>query len=361
MSEKKTEKKYYSLKKIKEIKADYNILLGQKSNGKSYAVKDEILKDAIKNDRQFAYVRRWREDIKGASIEHYFGDSKAIIEKYTDGEYNGVIVYQGKIQLAKFTEDAKPVKGKILGYAFCLTGGSHYASLEFPSVYNFVFEEFITNEGYLRDEPNKLMILVSTILRGRKGSVYLIGNTLTRICPYFVEWGLVHTIRQKKGTIEVYKMTTEQLEDDGSPVIVTIAVERCEALRNMSSMIFGNSSKMIVNGEWESKAFPHLSEPFEHYKLIYKIYYERESNKFNICLLRSPDKYVFLYVYPAKDYEKANRIISDKYIRDVRYTAHLTHLLKYDSIVMDLMQKNRIEYSDNLCGTEFNNLRKGDL
>lgn len=353
------EKKYYSLKKISELNADYNILLGQKSNGKSYAVKDYILRDAIKDGRQFAYVRRWREDIKGANIEHYFGDSKSIIEKYTDGEYNGIIVYQSKIMLAKYSEDEKPVKGKILGYAFCLTGGTHYASLEYPDVMNFVFEEFITDDGYLKDEPNKLMRFVSTILRDRRGRVFMVGNTLSRICPYFVEWGLTHTIRQKKGTIELYKMQTEALDDNGDPIIVTIAVERCEALRNMASMIFGRSSNMIVAGEWETRVYPHLSDAFEHYEKIYKIYYESENTKFNIYLMRGEDKLPFLYVYPAKNYENADRIISDKYIRDRRYTKKLTPLFKYDNIVMGLMAQGRLEYSDNLCGTEFNNIMKG--
>ena len=353
-----TEKKYYSLKKIRELDADYNILLGQKSNGKSYAVKDEILRDAIKNGRQFAYVRRWREDIRGASIEAYFGDSKKIIEKYTDGEYNGVIVYQSKIMLAKYSEDDKPIKGKILGYAFCLTGGTHYSSLEFPEIYNFVFEEFITDEGYLKDEPNKLMKLVSTILRDRRGHVYLVGNTLSRICPYFVEWGLTHTIRQKKGTIEVYKMVTDSLDDQGEPIIISIAVERCEALRNMSQMIFGRSSNMIVSGEWETRSFPHLSEAFEHYELKYKIFFERENTRFNICLLRGDDMLPFIYIYPAKNEDKADRIISDKYYRDRRFTASLTPLFKYDNLVSELITQGRIEYSDNLCGTEFDTLRK---
>ena len=36
-------KKYYSLKKIMSENADYNIIIGERSNGKTYAVLEKIL------------------------------------------------------------------------------------------------------------------------------------------------------------------------------------------------------------------------------------------------------------------------------------------------------------------------------
>ena len=37
--------KYYSIDKIKKLDCEYNILLGERSNGKSYAVKQNALID----------------------------------------------------------------------------------------------------------------------------------------------------------------------------------------------------------------------------------------------------------------------------------------------------------------------------
>ena len=36
---------YYNLKQIKKVGADINIIIGQRSNGKSYAVKEEMILD----------------------------------------------------------------------------------------------------------------------------------------------------------------------------------------------------------------------------------------------------------------------------------------------------------------------------
>ena len=41
--------KYYSLKKIKEKNADYNLIIGERSNGKTYSCKKEICESAWKN------------------------------------------------------------------------------------------------------------------------------------------------------------------------------------------------------------------------------------------------------------------------------------------------------------------------
>ena len=49
---------YYSLAKIKSKKALYNIIIGERSNGKTYAVQYESLNDYIKDGKQLALIRR---------------------------------------------------------------------------------------------------------------------------------------------------------------------------------------------------------------------------------------------------------------------------------------------------------------
>ena len=44
---------------------------------------------------------------------------------------------------------------------------------------------------YLHDEPNKLLNFYSTVDRKRGTTkLWLVGNTITRVCPYIQEWGL---------------------------------------------------------------------------------------------------------------------------------------------------------------------------
>ena len=64
-----SKQKFYNLSNLLKTESQYKMLLGERSNGKSYAVKEYILNEAYKNNNQFAYIRRWREDIKSASVE----------------------------------------------------------------------------------------------------------------------------------------------------------------------------------------------------------------------------------------------------------------------------------------------------
>lgn len=56
--------KYYSLNNILKKDAQYNIIFGQRSNGKTYAVKKYGLEKFIKTGEQMAYVRRQDIDLK---------------------------------------------------------------------------------------------------------------------------------------------------------------------------------------------------------------------------------------------------------------------------------------------------------
>ena len=54
--------KYYSLKKILSHKATYNMIIGERSNGKTFAVHEHALKKFWKDGSQLAVIRRWQDD-----------------------------------------------------------------------------------------------------------------------------------------------------------------------------------------------------------------------------------------------------------------------------------------------------------
>ena len=202
------------------------------------------------------------------------------------------------------------------------------------------------------------MSLVSTIARRRKIKVWLIGNTISRLCPYFSEWELKHVPKQKQGTIEVYIQNTSQTDETGNPVRVSIAVEYCENSGNNSKMFFGKKSEMITSGVWECNTYPHLERPLNSYKILYRIIYEYLSFNFVINLLRDSDKTLFLYVYPYTGKSFIKRVVSDKFSVDKFTTLFLDNLTYYDKIVNMLLGQNKIVFSDNLSGTEFNQIKK---
>ena len=57
--------KFYSLKKILEYDAQYYMVIGERSNGKSFSVWDYALATYLKTGKQLAVIRRWQEDFKG--------------------------------------------------------------------------------------------------------------------------------------------------------------------------------------------------------------------------------------------------------------------------------------------------------
>lgn len=88
------------------------------------------------------------------------------------------------------------------------------------------------------------MDIISTIARRDYVRVFLIGNTISRLCPYFEEWQLTHIKSQKQGTIELYRQFTNQYDEKtGEPIVVTIAVEYCENTGNQSKMFLVKSQK----------------------------------------------------------------------------------------------------------------------
>ena len=364
--------RFYNIKNLLSKNAQYNILLGERSNGKSYATKYMMLWEAFheldyfgyleknkiaKKRYQFAYIRRWQDEVKARDVELYFTDMP--IADITNGQYNGVECYRRDIYFKFTDENGVSTRGKKIGSAFALTGVTHYKSLAFPLIGNIVFEEFITNQGYIGHEVDNLTDLVSTIARRDSVRVFMIGNTINRLCPYFTEWELSHVKEQAQGTIDIYTHSTNQIDEEGQPIEIVIAVEYCANSGKNSQMFFGKKSEMITSGVWDSNNYPHLEYPLNHYRCVYKILYEYKTFRFIINLLLSDNNEPFLYIYPAtKDNTNIKRVVTDKYSIDRYTTTYLTDLCRYDNIVVELIKNNKICYSDNLSGTEFEQIKK---
>lgn len=368
--------KYYNVKNLLKEKAQYNMLLGERANGKSYQCKYVALWEAytecdyltflesgkmIKKARyQLGYMRRWREEIKGADIVSYFSDMP--IKEITSGEYDNIGVYQGNIFFSRYDEKIeKDIRGKQIGKAFCLTGETHYKSLAFPQIGNIVFEEFITKSGYLPHEVDTLISLVSTIARRDYVRVFLIGNTISRLCPYFDEWQLTNVKKQMQGSIEIYRNLTAQYDEEGNQITVSIAVEYCENSGNNSKMFFGKNSKMITTGVWESETYPHLVGKINDYLIKYQLIYTYSSFSFVISLLKDyENSEPFLYIMPNTKERRANikRVVTDKFTTNRYATLYLTTLSRYDTLVLELLENKKVTFSDNLTGTEFYQIKK---
>ena len=109
MFNKKKEKKskFYSLDGILEKDADYNIIFGERSNGKTYAALEYAIRRYISIGEQSAYIRRWREDLRGKRAESLFANHVAngLISDLTKGKYNEVFYLSGKWFLSYYDKE----------------------------------------------------------------------------------------------------------------------------------------------------------------------------------------------------------------------------------------------------------------
>lgn len=89
--------KYYSLAPILSKDAQYNIIFGERSNGKTYAILKYILEDYCKHGNQGALVRRWKEDFRGKRGQQMFDALVAdgLVSQLTNGKYSTIYSYSG--------------------------------------------------------------------------------------------------------------------------------------------------------------------------------------------------------------------------------------------------------------------------
>ena len=277
MSTKKKEKKetpkFYELRNILSKNADYNIIFGERSNGKTYAALAYGIERFIKHGEQMAYIRRWREDLRGKRAESLFANHVAngLISRLTDGKFNEVFYMSNKWFLSFYDSE----KGKRFPdttpfcYGFCLSEQEHEKSSSYPNVTTVVFDEFLTRRYYLPDEFMLYMNLLSTIIRQRDNvKVFMLGNTVNKFCPYFTEMGLKQVPYMEQGTIDIYRFG-----EHGA----TVAVEYCSTIVKQKAsnkyFCFDNQNlQMITGGKWELAVYPHLPTKYKPSDVLF-IYY----------------------------------------------------------------------------------------
>lgn len=359
--------KRYNLDNIRDVDALINILFGERSNGKSWQVKykiifieylESVIKESIENRTRFMLVRRLADEIKSDKVLGYFRDVN--ISLLTKGEYSSVTIYRQGIYLANYDfETNKTIRGDKIGYIVSLTTEQNYAGVSFLDVRNIIFEEFMSRKAYLADEPEKLINLWNTVDR-KRGIVkmWLLGNTISKVCPYLTDWGLQPIFRNmKQGDIVTKLLDTNSTDDDGNEIYVKCAIEFCRE-SGKTSFAFGKHKDMQNKGEWQSDPQPHLPKSIKEYKKLFQIGFEYKEFRFLADLLKDPDtKDIVWFIYPYNgDFKNNLYIFTDVVQLSRRYQRNIYDLsFKNEKLqnILDTFREGNIFYSDDLCGTDF--------
>jgi hypothetical protein len=162
---------------------------------------------------------------------------------------------------------------------------------------------------------------------------------------------------QKQGTIDTYDFETSQIDENGEPITVRIAVEFCENSGNNSRMFFGKTSEMITSGAWQTREYTHLKHSRSEYNKLYAVKLCHMGLSVAIELLHHKDDGYILHVYPSPKHEIARQITTSFDVSPL-VTPKLTPLTKGDKIVLDLFNRGKIAYADNLTGSDFESIIK---
>ncbi len=340
---------HYNGNDVYAVHAEWNGCIGQRSNGKSFWWLWVFTMEFFEFGYHIGYVRRQKEETTNTSIEDYFKDTmylKLLKEHYG---FDGVISKEKKLYFVAYDEDGKIIKEQttLFGKAFSLSTARNFKSLHFDLINNIMYEEFITDGLYLPNEWKKWNNLISTIYRDRKGRVVLIGNTIERNCPYFREMG-VNILKLKQGTTTRYKSND-----------IDFIVEYTGETKQINKMFIGQTARQIVKGEWDTNTYPHLFCDLDKQEKLMKFYYCYNEFCFK-CELFIYDDRKFLFIRP---YDKENlefNFYDDIFEKGFHLERNYYNNAKKKrySKIWDLFVDNKVVYSDNLCGTEFNNCLK---
>ena len=371
---------HYSIDEIDKQGANINLIWGERSNGKSYQCKHKkavipflqdverytcsyldkshIIKQSQVKGKRFILMRRFKEEINSSWIESYFSDVD--VDSLTDGKYNMITMYRKELYLTFYdVEKHKSKRGEKIGYAVSLSTEQNYAGGSYLDVSDIIFEEFMSRTTYLHDEANKLLNFYSTVDR-KKGTtkMWLVGNTITRVCPYIQEWGLNSIIfSQKQGEIRILWLPTGDVDENGVSIEVKLAVEHCKST-GTSSYVFGTHANMLNKGEWQSDPQPKLPKSYKDYKVLYRFaFHYKTFTWLSEYLLDKETKDIIWFIYPYKGELKKNIIVFSDIIKTSPYWQKDIYnpLIKNKTLVelFKTFRENRIFYSSDLCGTEF--------
>jgi len=173
------ESMFYDLNKVLSYNCLFNLILGARGLGKTYSAKDWTIRDFLKTQAQFLYVRRYDTELKEVNRNNRFW--KDISGKYPDHQFT-------------ISKNAYMIDGVTAGQCIPLSTSKIMKSVPFPDINKIIFDEFIIDRGtyhYLPDEVTCFLELYETIARLRDNvRVLFLSNAVTQVNPYFLYFNI---------------------------------------------------------------------------------------------------------------------------------------------------------------------------
>ncbi len=332
----------------------YIIVYGERSNGKTFgALLCAIIRYFLYGEL-FAYVRRWDEDFRPKAISRLFGglEKLGVIEYLSGGEWSHIVHRSRMFYLAKYDDDGNEIISETpFGFGFALTQMEHDKGGNYPpNVTTIIFDEFLTRGMYLPDEMALFANVLSTVLRDDgQAKIWMLGNTVSKYCPYFREMGLIHIKEMEIGGIQQYTGTREDC---------TIVVHWADGLPDGKEtdkyFAFDNPKlKMITEGRFETAIYPHCPFDLSTAETVFTffVWFADDILRGDVIVHDGCEFIMFVPKTTELKYPDDELIYSDKYDSRMNWRRRITRpMTKAERAILDLIKAEKVFYADNETG-----------
>lgn len=176
--------------------ADVTMVVGSRGIGKTYGIRLQAIRDHIKNGYNFVEVVRYKNELSTVAAGYF--DRIYSNEEFPDKVFqtNNNMAY-----IADKPKEGEKPKWELCGYFLALSQAQQIKKRTFNKVKRIIFDEAILDKTdrfhhYLPREFTVLANLVDTVSRERADTkgiaprLYLLGNALDVMNPYFVQYNV---------------------------------------------------------------------------------------------------------------------------------------------------------------------------
>ena len=239
---------YIDYNAVIEPNVSVYVILGQRSDGKTYGIIQESLQHFINTGVPSAYIRRFAESLTKSMLQDLVRPHSGFITKNTDNQYTTAIYKSKRFYLSDFDDnrDTNPCL-----YTFALNTWENAKGSDIGDVHNIIFDEFVSGNKYLPNEYATFENVISSIVRNRgTARIFLLGNPINQICPYFDEYNIKpHEL--KPGDV-VYRKSSNGI----TLKFVYVPPMNPKKLLSAKFFDFGKSDS-IKTGYWDFGEFQH--------------------------------------------------------------------------------------------------------
>lgn len=361
----KTDNGFYSLDDIMSLVPDaqYYMIYGKRSNGKTFAALKYALTRAWEYGEQFVYLRREIEEIRGVNGEKIFNSlvSEGVVNEITGGEWTYIVYWRRAYYFARLADDGEGTvrDEKPFGYAMAITEMTKTKGGSYPEVTSVIFDEFLMRQvgrTYLVDEFVQFTNVLSTIIRTRNNvKIFMLGNTVNMYSPYFSEMGLMNCTKMHPGEIQCYTYGDSALK-----VAVEYAADTTDQKTHKADVYFAFDNpklNMITSGEWELPVYPRPPFKVGPNNTVLRFYLKCPNDKIvqgDVC---SDEGQMFVFFHPKTTLLNENSLIyACEFNGRPNYAINPRRgYTKVTQRIAMLINTEKVFFSDNVTGEDVRN------